>query len=583
MFRFLSQWLRPSAIRTRTTRPHPRRSFRRPTLEFLEERMAPANVFLVPTTVAADSTHFYTLASALTAAGASGSVTIEPGASPDPGTVSVTQNVLIKGDAMVSPTLLPLENLNVMANGVMLQHLNLGTVTIGAGFSGAVITDSVVNSITETGSLTGNGNNAITFDRITGSVTLVGNTTTGTFDVVTNDQFTGTATTMLSVTNDGGALIQNNSFVGGTDGQTAIAILDTATISLATIVIANNTITLPGTTLSTLGISVTTGALTASLRITDNTVGTGLGKGLVIGAGNDANTQIVVQGNDFNNNAIGVEYAGAGGTTIATDLGGGTQGSLGNNNFRGFANAASATNAAIFVHGTAATALLRARNNAFGVTNPATVVQTSANIDTTNPLTTTQGFVQSLYHDLLGREGSASDLTFWTNVFTANGQAAVVTGIMNSTEGQNHLINSLYLRYLNRPADTIGLSFWSAVLASGGLEAVTAGILSSQEFLSRSSANPITAYYLALLNRTPRTDELAFWLPVLFSQGPNAVVLRMVASQEFRSDFAQSVFVTALHRQGTALEVSTLVNNTALSLLQIEASIYELPEFLTKG
>src|SRR5260370_20659550 len=374
MFRFLSQWLRPSAIRTRTTRPHPRRSFRRPTLELLEERMAPAaNVFLVPTTVTADSTHFYTLASALTAAGANGSVTIEPGASPDSGTVNVTQTVLIRGDAQVSPALLPLENLNVNANGVMLQHLNLGTVTIGAGFSGAVITDSAVHSIAETGGLTGNGNNTITFDRITGSVTLVGNTTTGTSDVVVNDQFTGTATTMLSLTNDGGALIQNNSFVGGANGQAAISILDTAAITLGNTVIANNTINLPGTTLNTSGISVTTGALTASLRIVDNTVGTALGKGLVIGAGNDANTQIVVQGNDFNTNAIAVEKSGAGGTTIATDLGGGSQSSAGNNNFRGFPNAASTTNAAIFVHGPAATPMFSARNNAFGVTNPAIV------------------------------------------------------------------------------------------------------------------------------------------------------------------------------------------------------------------
>jgi len=183
--------------------------------------------------------------------------------------------VLIRGDAQVSPALLPLENLNVNANGVMLQHLNLGTVTIGAGFSGAVITDSAVHSIAETGGLTGNGNNTITFDRITGSVTLVGNTTTGTSDVVVNDQFTGTATTMLSLTNDGGALIQNNSFVGGANGQAAISILDTAAITLGNTVIANNTINLPGTTLNTSGIwslgPATTRTRRSSSRATTST------------------------------------------------------------------------------------------------------------------------------------------------------------------------------------------------------------------------------------------------------------------------------------------------------------------------
>jgi hypothetical protein len=583
MFRFLPQWLRASAMRTRTARPPVQRSFRRPTLERLEERMAPAaSVFVVPTTVTADSTHFYSLASALTAAGSGGTVTIEPGAAPDSGTVSVTQMVLIQGDAMVNPSVLPVANLNINATGVMLQNLNLGMVRIGAGFANTVITGSVVNSIVETGGPTGNGGNQISFDRITGSVSLTGNTTTGTSDVVMNDQFTGTATTMLSLTNDGAAMVQNNTFVGGTDGQTAISILDSATIALANIVVANNTINLTGTTLSTVGISVTTGTMTATLRITDNTVGTGQGKGLVVTPGSDATTQIVVQGNDFNNNAIGVEYASAGGTSIATDLGGGSQGSAGNNNFRGFSNAASVTNAAIFIHGTAGTAMLSARNNAFGVSNPATVVQTSANIDTTNPLTTSQGFVQSLYHDLLGRQASVADQTFWTNTLSTNGQAAVVSGIMNSTEGQNRLVNNLYLQYLGRPADSSGLSFWGGMLSTSGLEGVIAGILSSQEFLSKSGANPVTAYYLALLGRTPRTDELSFWLPVLFSKGPNSVVQGIVTSQEYRTDFTQSVFRTALHRQATTLEVSTLVSSS-MTLLQIQASVYGLPEFLAKG
>jgi hypothetical protein len=541
-------------------------------LELLEDRLAPASLFVVPTTVPADSTHFYTLASALTAADFGARVTIELGASPDSGTVTVSQVVTILGDAQVSPGLLPVENLNISGIGVGLQHLNLGTVMIGPGVGG--ITDSVVNSIVPSGAANASFTD-ISFDRITGSVSLAGRRA-----YVMNNKFTGTATTMLSLTEVIAPIIQNNSFIGGTDGQTAISFAESG-VGEGVATIANNTINLTGTTLGTLGISVTTGAAMASLRLTDNTVGTGQGKGLVVSAGNDANTQIVAQGNDFNNNAIGVEYAGAGGTSIATDLGGGSQGSLGNNNFRGFSNAASLTNAAIFIHGTAATTMLSARNNAFGVANPATVVQGNANVDTSNQLTMAEGFTQALYHDVLGREAMASELTFWTNTLTANGQAAVVSGIMNSPEAQNHLINNLYVQYLNRQPDS-GASYWVGVLTSQGLEAVTACILSSQEFLSRSGANPVTAYYLALLGRTPRTDELNFWLPVHFSQGPNSVVQGIVTSQEYRTDFTQTVFRTALHRQGITMEVSTLVNSS-MTLLQIEASVYGSPEFLAKG
>jgi hypothetical protein len=60
------------------------------------------------------------------------------------------------------------------------------------------------------------------------------------------------------------------------------------------------------------------------------------------------------------------------------------------------------------------------------------------------------------------------------------------------------------------------------------------------------------------------------------------VVQGIVTSPEYRTDFTQSVFRTALHRQATTSEVSTLVSSS-MTLLQIEASVYGSPEFLNKG
>src|SRR4051812_38270128 len=105
-------------------------------VERLETRLAPASVFVVPLSQAADSTHLYDLGDALTAAGAGGLVTIEPGAVPLPsdGTnlASVTERGLtVQGDPNVPASVLAPFNFLVAADNVRLTNLNLGAVQLG--------------------------------------------------------------------------------------------------------------------------------------------------------------------------------------------------------------------------------------------------------------------------------------------------------------------------------------------------------------------------------------------------------------------------------------------------------------------
>ena len=79
---------------------------------------------------------------------------------------------------------------------------------------------------------------------------------------------------------------------------------------------------------------------------------------------------MLVQGNDFHNNVIGVRYIGNGGSSINTDLGGGALGSLGGNNFRGFTATGTANSAAMVLAGVGTGAVLTARSNMFAT--PAT-------------------------------------------------------------------------------------------------------------------------------------------------------------------------------------------------------------------
>src|SRR5438034_6086108 len=121
------------------------RSRVRPYLEGLETRLAPASVFVVPLSQQSDSTHLHELVAAVNAAGPSGVVTIEPGASPDPvQPVTVTQNGLsIQGDPNVPASILPLFAITVAADNVTLTNLNLSSVGFGRSHSAATISKCV--------------------------------------------------------------------------------------------------------------------------------------------------------------------------------------------------------------------------------------------------------------------------------------------------------------------------------------------------------------------------------------------------------------------------------------------------------
>src|SRR5262249_54328871 len=94
----------------------------------------PASVFVVPLTQVSDSSHFYTLAEAVTAAGSSGVVTVEPGASPDsPSTpVQVVQDFIsIQGDPNVPASILPSYRIDVRASNIRLTNLSISSLTLG--------------------------------------------------------------------------------------------------------------------------------------------------------------------------------------------------------------------------------------------------------------------------------------------------------------------------------------------------------------------------------------------------------------------------------------------------------------------
>src|SRR5262249_18569917 len=145
-----------------------------------------------------------------------------------------------------------------------------------------------------------------------------------------------TTTALVGIQSDGaqGLTIQNNSITlqTNTPGYVVGIFLD-----------GGNTFGIPDTTI-----------------VENNTIDTsGKGTGLTVtsyaGLGFSPPVSALVQGNDFRNNAIGVGIWGDGTTAGNIDLGGGTLGSLGQNNFQSFTpQEAALGNFAISLHMTAA-------------------------------------------------------------------------------------------------------------------------------------------------------------------------------------------------------------------------------------
>jgi hypothetical protein len=140
---------------------------------------------------------------------------------------------------------------------------------------------------------------------------------------------------------------------------------------------------------------------------------------------------------------------------------------------------------------------------------------------------TTQ-WLNGIYQDLLGRSIDATGLTFWTSQLSGGASAfAVAAGIETSVERDSIIVAQDYLRFLNRSASTAEIDFWASQMEKGvNAEAVASAIVGSPEFFQihgNTNSGFITSAYQTLLNRTPTTSELDFWLAVMNSIRPPTI------------------------------------------------------------
>jgi hypothetical protein len=94
-------------------------------------------------------------------------------------------------------------------------------------------------------------------------------------------------------------------------------------------------------------------------------------------------------------------------------------------------------------------------------------------------------FVSDLYIDVLGRQGSASEIAAWQSALASGmSRQALVASIVGSTEAVDQVVESDYAAYLHRQPDANDLSTWTSIIDAPGGSAsdVTVDILASDEF-----------------------------------------------------------------------------------------------------
>jgi RHS repeat-associated protein len=156
---------------------------------------------------------------------------------------------------------------------------------------------------------------------------------------------------------------------------------------------------------------------------------------------------------------------------------------------------------------------------------------------------TTNGFLVSIYHDVLGRPIDPYGLAAFTKALESGiTRTQVAAVIVNSPEARGVQLDILYVRFLDRQPDSAGLqSFQNALEQGATLEAVEAVILGSTEYFNDFVATP--GIHL--------TDGAALALPGVTGQTVKATFTASGVNSAYANEFGIFPVNDATGRIGT--------------------------------
>jgi RHS repeat-associated protein len=162
-------------------------------------------------------------------------------------------------------------------------------------------------------------------------------------------------------------------------------------------------------------------------------------------------------------------------------------------------------------------------------------------------------YVTALYHRVLDRNPSASEVPPWVQFLHSGGtQVQVAQAFWTSAEHRGHQVDALYHQYLNRAADPGGRAGWVGAFLSGMTEnEIAQAFLASPEYQNAHLANTsfIDGLYASVLGRAETTSERNAWLNYLQTGGTRDQMedLFLTALEHYR-DIVDSYYAGLLDR-----------------------------------
>jgi hypothetical protein len=186
---------------------------------------------------------------------------------------------------------------------------------------------------------------------------------------------------------------------------------------------------------------------------------------------------------------------------------------------------------------------------------------------------TNAGWLEQVYHDLLGRSRDAGSQGFLNALNQGRPRAAIVAAIQASGEYESRLVNTTYVALLNRPAASGEANLWFGLLSSAPvagtpspLEQFETAVITSGEYFQKhgnSSQGWVDSLYRTVLGRPPDT---AGYLSAL-AQVVNAyatlrlgVSAAMTNSSEYLTGLVAGYYTQFLKRSGSADEIAGWVH-----------------------
>jgi hypothetical protein len=146
--------------------------------------------------------------------------------------------------------------------------------------------------------------------------------------------------------------------------------------------------------------------------------------------------------------------------------------------------------------------------------------------------------VNKLYQDTLGRNGSAKDVTYWSNQIRQGWTVARVaasfyasneyfTGIGGNTNKK--WIEDLYQKILLRSGSTRDVTYWVSEVVAKGRGNVALRFYQTPE----SAGTRVKGLYGALLGRAPSKGDVTYWGAVVIKKGDLTLAVNLANSPEY--------------------------------------------------